>query len=490
MRLEQAFSLVVSIEAQEFASNLTWRSIKMWPLIRQCLWLELTQSAKAERAMPPVADIPPLYERIFKRIVDENRAFHHRPKGIGVETTAFISRPVYLQELPSKVLFDRIVDPLISCMPDDALYAKYYVAPWPDRQALHYSAALLRPARMLSHKVRDAHGAVLRRVAIAAGIAPEKLLVRYAESLKAFNRWYEAGRNFFDSRKNLKTVYLTSWYFPDMMGLIAAAREYGVETVDVQHGKQGRLQAMYSGWRIPDGGYQMMPNVFWCWGQPSAEHILASSSCRKTHRPIVGGYPWLDYYRRYVSSTNPAVGKETGKCVLVTTQPQQGANIEPIPDFIIEFLRNASPSVRFVFRCHPNDLNGPAYCRQRLCELPNDRFEIDDGRSNLYDRMITATHHITAYSSCCYEASAFRIPTLLFGVDAQTIYGDEIASGFFSWTPGSALDVASWLETAKIDTNDGDIAYIFSSLEHATAIVRGAEDYDSALCEMKERSDA
>ena len=32
------------------------------------------------------------------------------------------------------------------------------------------------------------------------------------------------------------------------MGLIAAAKEQGIKVIDVQHGKQGSFQAMYSGW--------------------------------------------------------------------------------------------------------------------------------------------------------------------------------------------------------------------------------------------------
>jgi hypothetical protein len=376
-------------------------------------------------------------------------------------------------------------------MPDDALYAKYYVAPWPDRQALHYSAALLRPVRKLPLAVPADHRNGLLRVAEAAGIAPEKLLARYAASLKAFDRWHKTGLGFFDSRKDLQTVYLTSWYFPDMMGIIAAARERGVQTIDVQHGKQGKLQAMYSGWRIPDGGYQMMPDTFWCWGCPSAEHILASTPDRKIHRPIVGGYPWLDYYRRHVSNAVAPAREGISKHVLVTTQPRQGDNAEPVPDFLLEFLRKRPKGICFIFRCHPNDQSGPEYCRRRLSEFPCDLYDIDDGRSNLYDRMITATHHITAYSSCCYEAGAFGVPTLLFGTDARAIYGDEIEAGIFSWTPGSADDLSLWLETAKSGEDAPDSGYIFSSLEHAAAtIARCAEGHDFERHEMKERSNA
>lgn len=487
MRLEEAFSLVLDVEARAFVGHPTWRSIDVWPLMRQCLWFELTQVEEAgDRVTAVVASS--LCRRLFQRLCAGLRAFRNRPASGGDEATAFVSRPVYLQKLPDGTLFDRIVDPLIFCMPDDARHAKYYVAPWPDRPMLHYPARLLRAARAPATAIPHDHRIALMRVAETAGISSDKLVARYAKSLQAFDHWYEAGRLFFDSRKCLKTVYLTSWYFPDMMGLIAAAREQGIETVDVQHGKQGKLQAMYSGWHIPPEGYQMMPDVFWCWGQPSADHILASSPDREKHRPVVGGYPWLDYYRRHVSRAAAPVREGAKKCVLVTTQPPQGDNTQPVPDFLLDFMRQRPEGVHFIFRCHPNDRNGPAYCRQRLSEFPDDLYDIDDGRSNLYDRMISATHHVTAYSSCCYEAGAFGVPTLLFGMDARTIYGDEIERGVFSWMQGSARDLALWLEMAEAESTDG--GYIFSSLEHAASIVLRTEGCDGERHEMKERCNA
>ena len=42
------------------------------------------------------------------------------------------------------------------------------------------------------------------------------------------------------------------------MGLISAATKNGVESVDIQHGKQGKYSGAYSGWNlIPKGGYKI-----------------------------------------------------------------------------------------------------------------------------------------------------------------------------------------------------------------------------------------
>jgi len=165
----------------------------------------------------------------------------------------------------------------------------------------------------------------------------------------------------------------------------------------------------------------------------------------------------------------------TGKRVLVTIQPSQGDNNQPIPDFLLDFLRESPRDVFFIFRCHPNDQLGPEYCRRRLSELPAEVYKIDDGRSNLYDRLMMVTHHITAFSSCGYEADAFGVPTLLFGFDARAIYKDEIDEGLFSWTAGSSRDLALWLDKGNSGKSMVDSEYIISSLENTAAILRRAE---------------
>jgi hypothetical protein len=478
MRLEEAFNKVVEVEARIFAGNPVSDLTYFWPLMRQCLWLELIQQAKTHSGSHAANKGSSIIRRISNRIVSRAIAISRRPSSIGEETTAFISRPVYLQRLPDGCLFDRIVDPLVFCLPNSCIYSKYYLAPWSIESRLSYQASLLRPFSSFYQEIPQDHRSLLALIACWADIDVQNLLFRYSNNLSHFYSWLLAARHFFDNRKNLRNIYLTSWYFPDMMALIAAARERGITTIDVQHGKQGKFQAMYCGWHIYGEGFQLMPNIFWNWGKPSAEHILTSSPDRMIHRPVIGGFPWLDYYSRNVrkeSTPNPRITAPARR-VLITVQSPQGKNIQPIPDFLLDYLSQHPPDVVFVFRCHPNDPNGPDYCRHRLSALPRSLYTIDEGHSNLYDSLISSTHHITAYSSCCYEASAFGVPTLLFGEDAQAVYNDEIKNGLFSWTPGVARDLASWLDKVKSVECMCNGGYISSSLEQTSAILRNAEE--------------
>lgn len=473
MRLEDVFKLIVELERRQVANHLAWNGISLWPLIRHCLWAELlTDTSAAPAPASATARLRGLQLQLRRALrYLGGRADFKVPAACDVEQI-FISRPVYLQTLSSGRLFDRIVDPLLFALPPDRRAEKFYVSPWPAHSLLHYGARCLLAARTPAPQIATQDRDSLAALAHAAGLNAESFLRRYAAALHAFCRWFETGTRVFAGRPALRTIYLTSWYFPDMMGLIAAARQRDIRVVDVQHGKQGRHQVMYSGWHdIPAGaGYLAMPDSFWCWGQPSCRHILASAPDRQTHRPFVGGFPWLDYYRTQLAEGAGRGSQwDSKRIVLVTTQPRHKANLEPIPDFLVEYLRGEPVQTHFIFRCHPNDTLGPEYCRQRLADIPSALLSVDTGKSNLYDQLLGATHHITAFSSCCYEASAFGVPTLLFGQDARAIYAEEIDSGEFAWTEGRPADLSAWLDTAaptRLQAATGG-TYIESSLARA-----------------------
>jgi len=176
------------------------------------------------------------------------------------------------------------------------------------------------------------------------------------------------------------------------------------------------------------------------------------------------------------------IGQDNKK-ILLTLQPSVSQNEEPLPNFLKDFISSNVSGIHLTVRIHPNDVNGREYCSKRLRDIPSDLYTISDGNSNLYDQLSTSTHHITAFSSCCYEATLFGVPTLLFGEDAKNIYSDEISKGVFTWTNGSSESLQSWLEiTEHPQYNDLNIndKYIVSSLEFARKCISSImhiEDY-------------
>ena len=342
---------------------------------------------------------------------------------------------------------------------------KFYVSGFDRRKELFISGNPIFKSNCNVPEISIDVYRVLAALATRLSVNREQFCAAFLRAFHEFLAWRKTGECLFNKRPNVRLVYLTSWYFPDMMGLTAAARAKGIEVTDVQHGKQGRFQAMYSGWtRVPQDskGYEMMPDRFWCWGDRSCSHILATSKDRKIHRPFVGGFPWIDFYKTNMNKVASDNYSQLSKKVLVTLQPRNAINEEPIPEFIIDYMRG-NPSTRFIFRPHPNDPNVEKYISERMHNLEKKSYEIADRRSNLYDQFLEVTHHITAFSSCCYEAVVFGVPTLLFGQSAAEIYSEEISSNLFEWTSGKEGDLDKWLEIASKDSGM-QTDYIVSSL--------------------------
>ena len=163
-------------------------------------------------------------------------------------------------------------------------------------------------------------------------------------------------------------------------------------------------------------------------------------------------------------------------------QGPQGISQEPIPDFIVEFLQDERFSDwRIRFRNHPNFKEGLPYCQKRLAQVDPSRYAIADQKRNLYDEFLEVTHHMTGYSSCCYEAESFGVPTLLFGTEAKSIYEIDIACGRFAWTCGATDDLIRWLDHSSDSHVQHPDQYIESSLSLAASRLLG----DSSARDME-----
>ena len=460
------FDLICRLESLGYHQRFSYTSVSIWPLIRQSVWLCLIQQPRPKPRFIYISTIFIFFRRALKVVFNYKR----RASLIGTETVAFFSRPVYLQHTYLNVFIDRIVDPLLYCIPSGINAVKYYVSSWPNGVALTYKASLINclPSFRRPTLLPD-HIDTLIEISEIINVPSNILIQRCLDSVDLYDRWFALGMQFFKRRTSLQTIFVTSWYFPDMMGLIAAAHLLGIRSIDIQHGKQGKFQPMYSGWDIPEEGYDLMPDLFWCWGKKSFDHILHSSPNRTNHRPVIGGYPWLEYYARFLKAESPAFFLKSPIRVLFTLQPPNKDNIQPIPDFVVDYLSSMPSNVFFVFRAHPNHKNVEQYCKQRLSLCSPSIYTIDDGTITLYDLILSSTHHLTAFSSCCYEASELGVPTLLYGDTSFALYSNEIADDIFSWTSGDVNFLARWL--TKSCTKVSPTGYIASSMALASEVL-------------------
>lgn len=473
MRLDKIRDVLVSIENRVEVNAIKAEGVHLWPILRLCIWHQLAigvgpQQELEKRERTPFKKGIDFALKLAGKIKNSFAYYLMVNSHISDSETVFFTRPVYLQTLESNLLFDRIVDPLIDVLNSEKSISKYCLSSGSKPSNLYFDVDFIGPNDLyfpnISYEIAIED---FNEIAKISGLDLNGLLQVFKNSCVNYFRWYALGKKLFSRTPSIKKVYVTSWYFPDMMGLISAAKELGLETTDLQHGQQGKYQIMYSWWsKIPSDGYGLIPDRFWCWGQQSVNHIMNVNNNTKMHQAFVGGYPWIDFYKRHLQKPSDSRSADNSREVLFTLQPPSGEHLEPIPDFILDFLTlDKHQSVVFNFRCHPNFKGCYDYIQNRLKNINSGRYRITFGNSILYHDFLTATHHITAFSSCCYEAEVFDIPTLLFGADALENYEDEIKNNEFIWTSGSVEDLVQWMANNESFNNKSN--YIVSSKDLA-----------------------
>gem|GEM_PF-4072041 len=130
---------------------------------------------------------------------------------------------------------------------------------------------------------------------------------------KSYNdcvEWFFHQRDFYLQllqRYNPKVVFFVG--FDYHYALVCAAKELGIETVDLQHGVQSGWSPVYNHWQaVPYQGYGLLPDTFWVWGEYDAGKIRNTFGNNPDIcgvRPLVGGFPWLDRQQDFVNEALP-----------------------------------------------------------------------------------------------------------------------------------------------------------------------------------------
>jgi hypothetical protein len=210
------------------------------------------------------------------------------------------------------------------------------------------------------------------------------------------------------------------------MAFNLACRETGIISVDVQHGIQNDFHGAYGRWlKVPEGGYELLPKVFWCWSEDESNTIEKwSKGFESFHRPIVGGNPWLtkwlvddDVLVRAYDSRISRIKKTESKPIHILYTLQ----LEMIPEWVLRAISQSSVDCFWWIRIHPTQVHQ----RERVLELIKKHnlknVELDEATAlPLYALLRHMDVHVTAWSTTVIEASIFGVRSIViheFGVD-------------------------------------------------------------------------
>jgi hypothetical protein len=229
----------------------------------------------------------------------------------------------------------------------------------------------------------------------------------------------------------VSTVYQATYYDSVGLAINAAANQLEVTTYCVQHGGQSRNNPAFGQWtNLPLRGYEMLPDIFLCWDEESANTIKEWAPVTEYHQTKIKGYKWPELWRdgkikysRMPQLRQLAAGRLN---ILYTMQPSIGMP----PAMIDGMIKQFPEGINWWFRLHPRQLGSQLELDlQQMYHDSKNIFVSEATSEPLPALMINMDLHLTSFSSCVYEAMLFNVPTIFIDRMGQEYFNKTIQSG-------------------------------------------------------------
>jgi hypothetical protein len=261
----------------------------------------------------------------------------------------------------------------------------------------------------------------------------------------------------FVKRKKTRKAFLICYYEESGYALTLACARNGIPSVDIQHGVQGQYHFAYAPYgKIPEHGYDLIPDFFWSWDKYSYDNIANWSST--FHRPFLGGNVWLKHWMKNASIVDQSDSERPG--ILFSLQPVNN----PLPDFILAAIRDTADKYRWQLRLHPRQTLQREEINQSL-DRYNIRYKVDMDRATqqpLPAVLKNSDVHVTLFSSVVFEALDMGIPSILTHANGKLMYdADDLGNDsiYYAEDTLTLLRLIETLSARKVETSDVDDAY-------------------------------
>ncbi|MDP1521031.1 hypothetical protein Q8A57_08635 [Porticoccus litoralis] len=266
----------------------------------------------------------------------------------------------------------------------------------------------------LTEQQRATLQAVSERLSRQVGVSLdlEALLASAVPKFKINKRLYQA---LFKRLKPKRLVVVVSYAYGDA---ICAAKELGIETLEIQHGTFSRYHLGYS---YPDtkSGLDYFPDAFMAWG--SFWRDMGVLPLPSEAIQVVGFPYFIGLKDRYAHI------KKNDKRVVVLSQGALGAKIAEQ----VYALRDVLSDYDIIYKLHPGEFarwqDYEPLCK--LAEQPNVRIAKED---NLYELLAGAGYQIGVFSTAVYEGIGFGCRTLLLDLPGVEYMTDLVEQGLAS----------------------------------------------------------
>lgn len=443
MDFKRAVDKIVSVE-----KNVDWKDFEIdgvnyWPVARLGMWQELTEPVdKYKIPLNPSKTKHDVQNYFLTNLIKLTTSIY----GLVILGTSnidvlVVSRYANLKDTLDGRTYDKILDPIIENLPKDVSWKKIIIGSIPKKQRwVHKTISF--PLPFLGGFIRT--NLSINRKKFLSKVSKYSNLVDWNEIADiCYNIIYS--KKYYEILLKIarpKVVFLVCYYETKHFGLISACKKLDIPTVEVQHGKQGKYQAMYNHWRVvPKRGHDILPDYFMQWGKQSVSHSVKTSSKTylKHHKHIAIGNFWISKWIHendniFTSKTQKRfldmLDKKYTTKILITLQ----TITDPLPQFVIKFIKKLPKGTIVLVRLHPQMLHQLNSIKKMIPK--NTRCEVNINMATqipLYPLLKKSDVHITAYSSVVYEALIFGVPTIVFDKRSKILYKKDISNKNFAY---------------------------------------------------------
>ncbi len=231
-----------------------------------------------------------------------------------------------------------------------------------------------------------------------------------------------------------KLVPVVCYYGAPQYAMMLACKRRGVKSMDVQHGLNGEYHWAYSRWsRVPSGGYEVLPDVFWCWRQEDVSAVRAWSTKCAT-KAVLGGDPIVRWFasesqNSFVDETALARLKVLAKGRRLILLTLNGYESQETLRQYVGVSKDLSDEFFFLFRVHPVRLGQKEVVRKLLKD--DDGAELDLASDlPIWTLLRIVAVHVTEVSSSVLDALSFGVPSVILGRTDLDLFRAEIESGW------------------------------------------------------------
>jgi len=407
---------IVKLEKEYDVNSLMYKDLAVWPLLRLYIWTQLRHPQANYSRQGGQPGTKPLFD-----LSDQGRVRLAAKKC----DLLFYARAGQEQYICGDICYDKFNDSIIEIASDTYKCAKFdFTGP-----------ASPIVANKCFKVARITGFASFREVAI------KTINMKLDETFFVDKMgWVEQYRRLSKQILSIiqpKAIFGIPWYQEPAMGLAAACKQQNISFIDIEHGGLPKHCPVYTDWTcVPEDGYAMVPDFFWVWGEQFCKYTLR----HPCHKPIIGGNTWLakwidnnpfpaepgelDYYNN--------LRQQYEKLILVTLQPRS-AQYMPLPPHLLETMQRGPQHWFWLIRIHPIEGDRePLEKRLKNHNITN--YNITKAtRYPLLRILKHCQHHITAYSSTCYEASALGVPTTIISPIGYETLNDFIDDGIMGY---------------------------------------------------------